>query len=315
MASAYATIALGRHPLRPVHRRRGQEPRRHGRVRAQGRRRAGVRRRRHRRHHLRHAAGRRVRLRQGLGQAARPADRRQDRDVDRQQVGVVHRLHAEHRDRGVAQPAVRGRQGQDSITTVRQDQGRQDAQGGHGWLVAGVPLGVVHEERLRAARLRRRRAVPGPRERGRQGQADRRRRRRRPTPEETTAPDRAGARGGRRPRRARGQARGRRVRGALQRRPRPVHHVGAVRHGDGRSGDPHRSRRGHAARAREQRHAGHLDRPEGARDAGAPAPTRRPDADPGADPLIHGEERSAAPRRSFRAPSVHSRFRRWPPAG
>ena len=72
---------LRRHPGRPVHRpHRRQRRGRLGRVRAQGPDGAGVRPGRHRRHDLRDEAGGREGLGQDVDQAARPADRRQDRD-------------------------------------------------------------------------------------------------------------------------------------------------------------------------------------------------------------------------------------------
>ena len=76
---------------------------------------------RHGRHHLRDDPGRREGVRRDVDQAARPSDRRQDRDLAGQQVGLVRRLHPQHRHRGVAEPD--GRQTarrQESITADRQ---------------------------------------------------------------------------------------------------------------------------------------------------------------------------------------------------
>ena len=141
MAGAYATIASRRHPGRPVHRPR-RSPTRDGlgRVRAHGPDGAGVRAGRDRRRDLRDDPGGREGLRQDVDQAARPPDRRQDRDDAGQQVGLVRRLHPEHRHRGVAQPDRRGRQGAGDHHAVRQAESG-DAQGRHRRHLAGVPVG------------------------------------------------------------------------------------------------------------------------------------------------------------------------------
>ena len=215
------------------------EPRRHGRVRAQGR-----------RHEPAFAADViadttyamqqvvRVGLRQGLGQAARPTDRRQDRDVEREQVGLVHRLHAEHRHRGVAEPAsARTARRMDTITPFGKTKGGRtlkEVTGGT-WpaflwesYMKHVFAHAAYARRACSSRPARTWvARPTP------TAAPRRRETVAPTPAPTEqAPD-----AGRRPGRARGQARG-----ATRPRPSstpvssPTIVVGAVRHGDGRAG-------------------------------------------------------------------------------
>ena len=118
-------------------------------------------------------AGRREGVRQDVDQAARPTDRRQDRNLAGQQVGLVHRLHAQHRHRGVAEPDRTS----DGTTAGVDLADRQDVKNDHRRHLAGVPVAVVHEGRLRAAAVRRGAAVP---RRGPTSAASRRRPRRRP---------------------------------------------------------------------------------------------------------------------------------------
>ncbi len=279
IAGAYATLASGGVRVDPYIVRTVREPRRLRRVPAQGPHRARLRAGRDRRRDLRHDAGRREGLRQAVDQAAGPPDRGQDRDVAVQQVGVVRRLHAEHRDGGLAQPGGDRRQVAGDDRAVR----RPREAGGHRWSVAGVPVAVLHEGRLRAAAVLGSRRLPAACQRRCQAEAD-------PSPgahRDGDADAGAHAGGADRGDRAvgpRGQARGRRHRVARQRRPRcqrgdralrhrdqgPCHPHGPGGRGDGRTGQRRDARRVHrSGRAGDAEADGHTqadpdtDRPGG----------------------------------------------------
>ena len=295
--------------------RHGHQPRRHGRVRARGRREQAFAAGRDRRRDLRDDPGGREGLGQAVDQAARPADRRQDRHLART---TSRRGSSASRPNIVTEVSLSqiGEDGksQEHDHAVRQRDGRRHEITGATWPAFLWQSYMKHG--LRACRSTPTVVEFPPRANvgakptataDRDADRDAARRSRPPSRRRPRSPCPSGLEG-----KLEADAPRRCVNAGLVRE----RGLGVVGH---RHGGPRHPRRPEGRRRSLAPGSAVTlvisTGPKAAADAGADRREPTPTTDAGAGALIHGEGGRPPARRELPGPVVHSRFRRWPRAG